>query len=82
MKMRRMIFFLDNIGDTALAESLMDYAEPPAGMYGCSSTIDYTTSLTAALPLYSVIFRPRVDMWGYSYILLKLSCCHNWWCGS
>ena len=32
VKMRMMIFLLDNIGDTALAESLMDYAEPPAGM--------------------------------------------------
>ena len=78
MKMRRMIFFLDNIGDTALAESVMDYAEPPAGMYDCSSTVECTTSLTASLPLYSVKFRPRVDMWGYSYTLLKLSCCHNW----
>ena len=31
VKMRRMIFSLDQIGDTALAESVMDYAEPPAG---------------------------------------------------
>ena len=32
MKMREMIFYLDDMGDTALAESVMDYAEPPAGM--------------------------------------------------
>ena len=32
VKMRRMIYYLDRIGDTALAESVMDYAEPPAGM--------------------------------------------------
>ena len=31
-KMRTMVFILDDIGDTALAESVMDYAEPPAGM--------------------------------------------------
>ncbi|CAI8053879.1 hypothetical protein GBAR_LOCUS29437, partial [Geodia barretti] len=30
MKMRKMIFWLDVIGDTALADSLMEYAEPPA----------------------------------------------------
>ena len=32
VKMRMMIYYLDFIGDTALAESVMDYAEPPAGM--------------------------------------------------
>ena len=32
VKMKMMIFELDWIGDTALAESVMDYAEPPAGM--------------------------------------------------
>ena len=32
VKMRRMIYYLDHIGDTALAESVMDYAEPPAGI--------------------------------------------------
>ncbi|CAI8035611.1 hypothetical protein GBAR_LOCUS19953, partial [Geodia barretti] len=30
MKMRNMIFSLDEIGETALADSLMEYAEPPA----------------------------------------------------
>ena len=39
MKMRKMIFRLDMIGDTALADSLMEYAEPPAGM----ATIENTT---------------------------------------
>ena len=34
VKMRRMIFMLDFMGDTALADSLMDYAEPPAGTVG------------------------------------------------
>ena len=32
-KVRKLIFNLDDIGDTALADSVMDYAEPPAGMY-------------------------------------------------
>ena len=32
MKMRKMIFNLDEIGDTALADSLVEFAEPPAGM--------------------------------------------------
>ena len=32
MKMRKMIFWLDMIGDTALADSVMEFAEPPAGM--------------------------------------------------
>ena len=31
-KMRKMIFRLDEMGDTALADSVMEYAEPPAGM--------------------------------------------------
>ena len=30
--MRKMIFSLDMIGDTALADSVMEFAEPPAGM--------------------------------------------------
>ena len=33
MKARRMVFRLDDIGDTALADSVMDCAEPPRGMY-------------------------------------------------
>ena len=32
MKMRKMIFWLDYMGDTALADSVMEFAEPPAGM--------------------------------------------------
>ena len=32
MKIRWMIYELDWNGDTDLAESVMDYAEPPAGM--------------------------------------------------
>ena len=31
-KVRKMIWELDNIGDTALADSVMECAEPPAGM--------------------------------------------------
>ena len=30
-KVRSIIFFLDFIGDITLADSIMDYAEPPAG---------------------------------------------------
>ena len=32
MKMRRMIYQLDRMEDTALADSVMEFAEPPAGM--------------------------------------------------
>lgn len=32
MKVRRMIFYLDYNGDTALADTVMEYAEPPAGI--------------------------------------------------
>ena len=32
MKMRKMIWRLDYMGDTALADSVMEFAEPPAGM--------------------------------------------------
>ena len=32
-KVRNLISKLDDIGDTALADSVMDCAEPPAGMY-------------------------------------------------
>ena len=31
-KGREMVFWLDHIGDTALADSVMECAEPPAGM--------------------------------------------------
>ena len=48
MKMREMIFRLDRIGDTALADSLMEYAEPPAGM----ATIENTTQSIVYLWLY------------------------------
>ena len=33
MKVRKMVFLLDLIGDTALADTVMECAEPPAGMY-------------------------------------------------
>ena len=33
MKVRKMIFYLDGNGDTALADTVMECAEPPAGMY-------------------------------------------------
>ena len=47
-KMRRMIWELDDVGDTGLADSLMEYAEPPAGMATVESTttqpVNYVTS--------------------------------------
>ena len=33
MKVRKMIWCLDYSGDTALADTVMECAEPPAGMY-------------------------------------------------
>ena len=33
MKVRKMIWYLDYIRDTALADTVMECAEPPAGMY-------------------------------------------------
>ena len=47
MKMRKMIFSLDWIEHTALADSLMEYAELPAGM----ATIENTTQPVNCIPL-------------------------------
>ena len=47
MKMRWMICGLDLIGDTALADSLMEYAETPAGM----AAIENTTQPVNCIPL-------------------------------
>ena len=44
MKMRKMIFWLDRMGDTALADSVMECAEPPAGM-----AIQYNTEHNKSL---------------------------------
>ena len=48
MKMRTMIWVLDRIGDTGLADSLMEYAEPPAGMATVENpttqSVNYVTS--------------------------------------
>ena len=47
-KMRMMIWVLDYMGDTGLADSLMEYAEPPAGMATVENTttqpVNYVTS--------------------------------------
>ena len=47
-KMRWMIWELDCMGDTGLADSLMEYAEPPAGMATVENTttqpVNYVTS--------------------------------------
>ena len=47
-KMRWMIWVLDMIGDTGLADSLMEYAEPPTGMATVENTttqsVNYVTS--------------------------------------
>ena len=40
-KVRELIYWLDDIGDTALADSVMDCAEPPAGMYVHSVCVAY-----------------------------------------
>ena len=40
-KVRRLIYWLDDIRDTALADSVMDCAEPPAGMYVHSVHVAY-----------------------------------------
>ena len=34
-KVRKMVYWLDSIGDTALADSVMECAEPPAGIVQC-----------------------------------------------
>ena len=36
MKARKMVYWLDDIGDTALADTVMECAEPPAGTCICS----------------------------------------------
>ena len=33
MKVRKMVYYLDDIGDTALADTVMKCAEPPAGIH-------------------------------------------------
>ena len=47
MKMRIIIYWLDGFGDTVLADSLMEYAEPPAGM----AAIENTTQPVNCIPL-------------------------------
>ena len=56
-KMRKMIFSLDMIGDTALADSVMEYAEPPAGMatqynreHNTASQLSYCVPLVRLKP--------------------------------
>ena len=51
-KMRKMIFNLDKMGDTALADSVMEFAEPPAGMATQYNREHNTASqLTYCVPL-------------------------------
>ena len=38
-KIRKMIWRLDQMGDTALADSMMEYAEPPAGIATFNVTV-------------------------------------------
>ena len=56
-KMRKMIFSLDMIGDTALADSVMEFAEPPAGMatqynreHNTASQLSYCVPLVRLKP--------------------------------
>ena len=56
-KMRKMIFNLDRVGDTALADSVMEYAEPPAGMatqynreHNTASQLSYCVPLVRLKP--------------------------------
>ena len=54
MKGRKMIFWLDEIGDTSLADSVMDCAEPPAGM--CMYTWMYMYIQCAYAQMYMYVF--------------------------
>ena len=56
-KMRKMIWELDQMGDTALADSVMEYAEPPAGMatqynreHNTASQLSYCVPLVRLKP--------------------------------
>ena len=56
-KMRKMIFRLDEMGDTALADSVMEFAEPPAGMatqynreHNTASQLSYCVPLVRLKP--------------------------------
>ena len=56
-KIRKMIFNLDKMGDTALADSVMEYAEPPAGMatqynreHNTASQLSYCVPLVRLKP--------------------------------
>ena len=56
-KMRKMILNLDVMGDTALADSVMEFAEPPAGMatqynreHNTASQLSYCVPLVRLKP--------------------------------
>ena len=56
-RIRKMIFSLDMIGDTVLADSVMEYAEPPAGMatqynreHNTASQLSYCVPLVRLKP--------------------------------
>ena len=56
-KMRKMIWELDDMGDTALADSVMEFAEPPAGMatqynreHNTASQLSYCVPLVRLKP--------------------------------
>ena len=56
-KIRKMIFTLDYMGDTALADSVMEFAEPPAGMatqynreHNTASQLSYCVPLVRLKP--------------------------------
>ena len=51
MKMRKMIWRLDCMGDTALADSVMEFAEPPAGM-ATQYNREYNTTLACNMYVY------------------------------
>ena len=51
MKMRKMIFSLDAMRDTALADSVMEFAEPPAGM-ATQYNREHNTSLACNVCVY------------------------------
>ena len=59
MKMREMIWVLDEMGDTGLADSLMEYAEPPAGMATVENTttqpVNYVTSACSSCKLCEML---------------------------
>ena len=78
-KVRKMIWELDSLGSTAFAESVMEYAEPPAGMH-C-----YVVLQTSHLSTYATLSHNKLPAYfkSVSYMYANgQSLTFKWFLGS